>query len=109
MFDSVDVIFDLPGYIAGYGVSPDSRCNGTLPQKHNNEYVFYIEFGYNKTLLSRYLHVSLRPWPASPDLTNPLDPPPVGRSLERIVIDLARMEVVGRCAPIGRHCRYTEL
>ena len=27
MFDSVDVIFDLPGYIAGYGVSPDSRCN----------------------------------------------------------------------------------
>ena len=34
MFDSVDVIFDLPGYIAGYGVSPDSRCNRTLPQKH---------------------------------------------------------------------------
>ena len=62
-----------------------------------------------KTYLSRYLHVSLRPWPASPDLTNPLDPPPVGRSLERIVIDLARMEVVGRCAPIGQHCRYTEL
>ena len=25
MFDVVDVIFDLPGYIAGYGVSPDSR------------------------------------------------------------------------------------
>ena len=60
-------------------------------------------------MLSRYLHVSLRPWPASPDLTNPLDPPPVGRSLERIVIDLARMEVVGRCAPIGQHCRCTEL
>ena len=69
----------------------------------------FIEFGYYKTLLSRYLHVSLRPWPASPDLTNPLDPPPVGRSLERIVIDLARMEVVGRCAPIGQHCRCTEL
>ena len=49
MFDSVDVIFDLPGYIAGYGVSPDSRCNVTLPQKHN-EYVHIIEFGYYKTL-----------------------------------------------------------
>ena len=48
MFDSVDVIFDLPGYIAGYGVSPDSRCNVTLPQKHN-EYLHIIEFGYYKT------------------------------------------------------------
>ena len=34
MFDVVDVIFDLPGYIAGYGVSPDSR-QGELEEGRN--------------------------------------------------------------------------
>ena len=68
MFDVIDVIFDLPGYIAGYGVSPDSR----------------------------YLHVNFRPWPPSALFSAPLDPPPVGLCLERVVIDLARMRVVGR-------------
>ena len=48
MFDVVDVIFDLPGYIAGYRVSPDSR----------------------------YLHVNIRPWPPSALFSTPLDPPP---------------------------------
>ena len=62
MFDVVDVIFDLPGYIAGYGVSPDSR----------------------------YLHVNIRPWPPSALFSAPLDPPPVGLCIERVVIDLAR-------------------
>ena len=35
MFDAVDVIFDLPGYIAGYGVSPDSR-SGAIGLFHGN-------------------------------------------------------------------------
>ena len=26
MFDVVDVIFDFSGYISGFSVSPDSRC-----------------------------------------------------------------------------------
>ena len=74
MFDVVDVIFDLPGYIAGYGVSPDSR----------------------------YLHVNIRPWPPSALFSAPLDPPPVGLCIERVVIDLARMRVIGRSAPRHR-------
>ena len=41
MFDPVDVIFDLPGVVAGYSVSPDSR----------------------------YAVVNLRPWSANPDLS----------------------------------------
>ena len=41
MFDPVDVIFDLPGVVAGYSVSPDSR----------------------------YAVVNLRPWSTNPDLS----------------------------------------
>ena len=37
MFDVVDVIFDLPGYISGYAVSPESRFAlklGTIHHSH---------------------------------------------------------------------------
>ena len=74
MFDVVDVIFDLPGYISGYGVSPDSK----------------------------YIHVNIHPWPKHAMFSNPLHPPPVGLCRERIVIDLSRMEVVGRSLPNQR-------
>ena len=76
MFDSVDVIFDLPGYIAGYGVSPDSRCNGTLPQKQNNEYVYIIEFGY-------YIAVQISAREPAPVARQPRPDQPAGPAASR--------------------------
>ena len=74
MFDVVDAIFDFPGIITGYGVSPESR----------------------------YLFVNYRPWAANVTILDPYDPPPVTLIVERVVIDLAKMEVVGRSRPIHR-------
>ena len=36
MFDVVDVIFDLPGYISGYAVSPESRFAFKPGTSHNS-------------------------------------------------------------------------
>ena len=61
----------------------------------------------------RYLYVNMRPWPANVVITDPYQPPPVAFSVERVVIDLARMEVVGRSHPRQRifipydHCSPT--
>ena len=44
----------------------------------------------------------MRPWPANVVITDPYQPPPVAFSVERVVIDLARMEVVGRSHPRHR-------
>ena len=74
MFDVVDVLFDFSGIITGYAVSP---C-------------------------SRYIFVNYRPWPAGVTITDPYDPPPVALVVERVVIDLGRMEVVGRSRPRHR-------
>ena len=74
MFDVVDVLFDFSGIITGYAVSP---C-------------------------SRYIFVNYRPWPAGVSITDPYDPPPVALVVERVVIDLSRMEVVGRSRPRHR-------
>eukprot|EP00090_Calanus_glacialis_P023408 TRINITY_DN36132_c0_g1_i1.p1 TRINITY_DN36132_c0_g1~~TRINITY_DN36132_c0_g1_i1.p1 ORF type:complete len:159 (-),score=31.37 TRINITY_DN36132_c0_g1_i1:18-494(-) len=74
MFDAVDVIFDFPGYISGYAMSSDFR----------------------------YLHVNMRPWPKGAIITNPHKPPPAALRVERVVLDLAKMEVVGRSHPRQR-------
>ena len=74
MFDVVDVIFDFSGIITGYAVSPDSR----------------------------YLFANYRPWSRGVSIPDPYDPPPVALCVERVVIDLARMEVVGRSHPRHR-------
>jgi len=74
MFDVVDVIFDFSGYITGYAVSPESR----------------------------YLFVNMRPWSKNAVISDPYNPPPVALSIERVVIDLAKMEIVGRSHPRQR-------
>ena len=115
MFDVVDVIFDLPGYIAGYGVSPDSRYIQCLHVLIESGMLFFSLINLNLKccakaryslllilLDSRYLHVNIRSWPPSALFSAPLDPPPVGLCIERIVIDLARMRVIGRSAPRHR-------
>ena len=48
------------------------------------------------------MHVNIRPWPKNPVFSSPLNPPPVGLSIERIVIDLSVMEIVGRSFPKQR-------
>lgn len=65
MFDVIDVIFDFSGYVTGYAVSPESR----------------------------YLFVNFRPWAKNAFITDPYNPPPVALSVERVVIDLTKMEV----------------
>ena len=54
------------------------------------------------TLIFRYLHVNMRPWVKGAVITDPYNPPPAALSEERIVIDLAKMEVVGRSHPRQR-------
>ena len=43
--------------------------------------------------------MNLRPWARPVADCAPADPPPVGRAVERLVLDLARMELVGRSQP----------
>ena len=54
------------------------------------------------TLIFRYLHVNMRPWVKGAVITDPYNPPPAAPSVERIVIDLAKMEVIGRSHPKQR-------
>jgi len=74
MFDVVDVIFDFSGYVTGYAVSPESR----------------------------YLFVNFRPWAKNAFISDPYIPPPAALSVERVVIDLTKMEIVGRSHPRQR-------
>ena len=53
-------------------------------------------------LYCRYIHINIHPWPKDAVFSNSLSPPPVGLCLERIVIDISRMEVVGRSLPTQR-------
>ena len=54
------------------------------------------------TLIFRYMHINMRPWDKGAVITDPYNPPPAALSVERIVIDLAKMEVVGRSHPRQR-------
>ena len=89
MFDVVDVIFNFSGVITGYAVSPDSRFESFCTALHS--------LG-----LLRYLYVNFRPWARNARILDPYDPPPVALCTERVVIDLARMEVAGRSHPRHR-------
>ena len=42
---------------------------------------------------SRYLFVNFRPWAKNAFIPDPYNPPPVALSVERVVIDLTKMEV----------------
>ena len=53
-------------------------------------------------MVLRYLYVNLRPWASNVVITDPYDPPPVAHCVERVVLDLATMEVVGRSHPAHR-------
>ena len=63
--------------------------------------------------IRRYLYVNMRPWASNVVITDPYSPPPVAYCVERVVIDLATMEVVGRSHPRQRifipfeHCYPT--
>ena len=52
--------------------------------------------------LFRYLYVNFRPWARNVRILDLYDPPPVALCTERVVIDLARMEVAGRSRPRHR-------
>ena len=64
----------------------------------------FILQGCNNSVhnLHRYLYVNYRPWAANVEIADPYDPPPVALCVERVVVDLARMEVVGRSHPRHR-------
>ena len=53
-------------------------------------------------MLWRYLYVNMRPWASNVVITDPYQPPPVAHCVERVVIDLATMEVCGRSHPAHR-------
>merc|ERR1711915_479593 len=74
MFDVVDVVFDFSGYVTGFAVSPESR----------------------------YLFVNYRTWARNAFINDPYDPPPAAYSVERVVIDLTTMKIVGRSHPRQR-------
>ena len=95
MFDVVDVIFDFAGIITGYAVSPGSR----LVMRKMSQISVPVP---DLSVLLRYLYVNMRPWASNVVITDPYDPPPVAHCVERVVVDLATMEVVGRSHPAHR-------
>ncbi|KAJ1520007.1 hypothetical protein ONE63_004238 [Megalurothrips usitatus] len=76
-YDEVDHLIDLHGHIIGMGLSPDHR----------------------------FLYVNARPWPPGYVVENPLMPPPCAQEIDIHVIDLARMEEVGKV--LRSHIAFT--
>ena len=97
MLDIVDVIFTFSGVITGYAVSPDSRFSFFIFIFPNN-----CKAATHSLPLLRYLYVNFRPWALNVSIPDPYAPPPVALCTERVVIDLARMEVTGRSHPRHR-------
>ena len=48
---------------------------------------------------SRYLFVNFRPWAKNAFISDPYNPPPAALSVERVVIDLTKMEVCNMFNP----------